>query len=134
MIGHLVAMLVSAVAFFGAILLYGAFSPRRLKGWKFWLCFAVYCALMEGAGPLANGLYSACGILGGGVGRQTLYNVTRYLLLYVLLFRERSMVYLSTTVIFYTLTARIIEKITVRSRNEIEIRFIGGYKKTMQLI
>ena len=74
MIGHLVAMLVSAVAFFGAILLYGAFSPRRLKGWKFWLCFAVYCALMEGAGPLANGLYSACGILGGGVGRQTLYN------------------------------------------------------------
>ena len=32
------------------------------------------------------------------------------------------------------LTARIIEKITVRSRNEIEIRFIGGYKKTMQLI
>ena len=27
------------------------------------------------------------------------------------------------------LTARIIEKITVRSRNEIEIRFIGGYKK-----
>lgn len=33
-----------------------------------------------------------------------------------------------------TLTARIIEKITVRSRNEIEIRFIGGYKKTMQLI
>ena len=102
MIGHLVAMLVSAVAFFGAILLYGAFSPRRLKGWKFWLCFAVYCALMEGAGPLANGLYSACGILGVGVGRQTLYNVTRYLLLYVLLFRERSMVYLSTTVIFYS--------------------------------
>ena len=40
MIGHLVAMLVSAVAFFGAILLYGAFSPRRLEGWKFWLCFA----------------------------------------------------------------------------------------------
>ena len=31
------------------------------------------------------------------------------------------------------LIARIIEKITVRSRNEIEIRFIGGYKKTMQL-
>ena len=31
------------------------------------------------------------------------------------------------------LTARTIEKITVRSRNEIEIRFIGGYKKTMQL-
>lgn len=31
------------------------------------------------------------------------------------------------------LTARIIEKITVRSRNEIEIRFIGGYKKTIQL-
>ena len=31
------------------------------------------------------------------------------------------------------LTARIIERITVRSRNEIEIRFIGGYKKTMQL-
>ena len=27
------------------------------------------------------------------------------------------------------LTARIIEKITVRARNEIEIRFIGGYKK-----
>ena len=107
MIGHLVAMLVSAVAFFGAILLYGAFSPRRLKGWKFWLCFAVYCTLMEGAGPLANGLYSACGILGGGVGRQTLYNVTRYLLLYVLLFRERPMVYLSTTVIFYSWTCCI---------------------------
>ena len=33
-----------------------------------------------------------------------------------------------------TLTARIIEKIKVRSRNEIEIRFIGGYRKTMQLI
>lgn len=32
-----------------------------------------------------------------------------------------------------TLTARIIEKITVRARNEIEIRFIGGYKKTMRL-
>lgn len=31
------------------------------------------------------------------------------------------------------LTAGTIEKITVRSRNEIEIRFIGGYKKTMQL-
>lgn len=31
------------------------------------------------------------------------------------------------------LTARIIEKITVRSRNEIEIRLIGGYKKTMPL-
>ena len=31
------------------------------------------------------------------------------------------------------LTARIIEKITVRSRSEIEIWFIGGYKKTMQL-
>ena len=31
------------------------------------------------------------------------------------------------------LTARIVEKITVRSRNEIEIRFIGGYKKTMRL-
>ena len=96
MIGHLVAMLVSAVAFFGAILLYGAFSPRRLKGWKFWLCFAVYCTLMEGAGPLANGLYSACGILGGGVGRQTLYNVTRYLLLYVLLFSIHGFAVLKT--------------------------------------
>ena len=31
------------------------------------------------------------------------------------------------------LTARVIEKITVRFRNEIEIRFIGGYKKTMRL-
>lgn len=31
------------------------------------------------------------------------------------------------------LTTRIIEKITVRSRNEIEIRLIGGYKKTMPL-
>ena len=31
------------------------------------------------------------------------------------------------------LTAKIIEKITVRARNEIEIRFIGGYKKTMRL-
>ena len=32
------------------------------------------------------------------------------------------------------LTARIIEKITVRSCNEIEIRFIGGYEKTMLLL
>lgn len=31
------------------------------------------------------------------------------------------------------LTARIVEKITVRSRNEIEIRFIGVCQKTMQL-
>ena len=31
------------------------------------------------------------------------------------------------------LTARIVEKITVESRKKIEIRFIGGYKKTMQL-
>ena len=31
------------------------------------------------------------------------------------------------------LTARIIEKITVRARNEIEIRFIGGYEKAMPL-
>ena len=32
------------------------------------------------------------------------------------------------------LTARIIEKITVRSRNEILIRFIGRYEKVMMLI
>ena len=32
------------------------------------------------------------------------------------------------------LTARIIERITVRSRNEILIRFIGGYEKVMMLI
>ena len=32
MIEHLAAMLVSATAFFGAILLYGAFSPRPI-GW-----------------------------------------------------------------------------------------------------
>ena len=31
------------------------------------------------------------------------------------------------------LTARVIEKITVRSRNEIEIRLIGGYEKAMPL-
>ena len=31
------------------------------------------------------------------------------------------------------LTARIIERITVRSRNEIEIRFTGDYKKTVTL-
>ena len=31
------------------------------------------------------------------------------------------------------LTARIIEKITVRSRNEIEILFTGDYKKTVTL-
>ena len=31
------------------------------------------------------------------------------------------------------LTARIIEKITVRSRNEILIRFIGGYEKVVPL-
>ena len=102
MIGHLVAMLVSAVAFFGAILLYGAFSPRRLKGWKFWLCFAVYCTLMEGAGPLANGLYSVCGVIGNNVGQQILYNTTIYCLLYVVLYKERPMGYLSTTVIFYS--------------------------------
>ena len=68
MIEHLAAMLVSAIAFLGAILLYGAFSPRRLGGWKFWICFAAYCVLMEGAGPLANGLYSVYGIIGSGVG------------------------------------------------------------------
>lgn len=67
MIEHLAAMLVSAIAFLGAILLYGAFSPRRLGGWKFWICFAAYCVLMEGAGPLANGLYSVYGIIGSGV-------------------------------------------------------------------
>ena len=32
------------------------------------------------------------------------------------------------------LIARIIEKITVRSRNEIEIRFIGGYEKVIPLV
>ena len=85
MIEHLAAMLVSAIAFFGAILLYGAFSPRRLGGWKFWICFAAYCVLMEGAGPLANGLYSVYGIIGSGVGRQMLYNTTIYCLLYVVL-------------------------------------------------
>lgn len=31
------------------------------------------------------------------------------------------------------LTARIIEKITVRSRNEILIRFVGEYEKVMPL-
>ena len=31
------------------------------------------------------------------------------------------------------LTARIIERITVRYRNEILIRFIGGYEKVMPL-
>ena len=31
------------------------------------------------------------------------------------------------------LTARIIERITVRSRNKILIRFIGGYEKVMPL-
>lgn len=102
MIGHLVAMLVSAVAFFGAILLYGAFSPRRFSGWEFWLCFAAYCVLLEGNSFLANELFSVCGAVGNGVGRQTLYNVIRYALLYALLFRERPMVYLSVTVIFYS--------------------------------
>ena len=81
MIEHLAAMLVSATAFFGAILLYGAFSPRRLGGWKFWICFAAYCVLMEGAGPLANGLYSVCGVIGNNVGQQILYNTTIYCLL-----------------------------------------------------
>ena len=102
MIGHLVAMLVSAVAFFGAILLYGAFSPRRFSGWEFWLCFAAYCVLLEGNSFLANELFSVCGAVGNGVGRQTLYNVIRYALLYAILFRERPMVYLSVTVIFYS--------------------------------
>lgn len=99
MIEHLAAMLVSAIAFLGAILLYGAFSPRRLGGWKFWICFAAYCVLMEGAGPLANGLYSVYGIIGSGVGRQMLYNTTIYCLLYVVLYKERPMVYLSITVV-----------------------------------
>ena len=107
MIEHLAAMLVSAIAFLGAILLYGAFSPRRLGGWKFWICFAAYCVLMEGAGPLANGLYSVYGILGGGVGRQMLYNTTIYCLLYVVLYKERPMVYLSITVVFYSWTCCI---------------------------
>ena len=102
MIGHLVAMLVSAVAFLGAILLYGAFSPRRFSGWEFWLCYAAYCVLLEGNSFLANELFSVCGAVGNGVGRQTLYNVIRYALLYALLFRERPMVYLSVTVIFYS--------------------------------
>ena len=39
MIEHLAVAIVSAIAFLGAILLYGAFSPRRLEGWKF--CFAL---------------------------------------------------------------------------------------------
>ena len=50
MIEHLAVAIVSAIAFLGAILLYGAVSPRRLEGWKFWLCFAAYCVLMEGNG------------------------------------------------------------------------------------
>ena len=107
MIEHLAAMLVSAIAFLGAILLYGAFSPRRLGGWKFWICFAAYCVLMEGAGPLANGLYSVYGIIGSGVGRQMLYNTTIYCLLYVVLYKERPMVYLSITVVFYSWTCCI---------------------------
>lgn len=74
MIEHLAVAIVSAIAFLGAILLYGAFSPRRLEGWKFWLCFAAYCVLMEGNGFLANELFSVCGAVGDGVGRQTLYN------------------------------------------------------------
>ena len=61
MIEHLAAMLVSAIAFLGAILLYGAFSPRRLEGWKFWLCFAAYCVLMEGNGFLANEFFPFVG-------------------------------------------------------------------------
>lgn len=107
MIEHLAAMLVSAIAFLGAILLYGAFSPRRLGGWKFWICFAAYCVLMEGAGPLANGLYSVYGIIGSGVGRQMLYNTTIYCLLYVVLYKERPVVYLSITVVFYSWTCCI---------------------------
>ena len=102
MIEHLAVAIVSAIAFLGAILLYGAFSPRRLEGWKFWLCFAAYCVLMEGNGFLANELFSVCGAVGDGVGRQTLYNVIRYALLYALLFRERPVIYLSVTVIFYS--------------------------------
>ena len=102
MIEHLAVAIVSAIAFLGAILLYGAFSPRRLEGWKFWLCFAAYCVLMEGNGFLANEFFSVCGAVGDGVGRQTLYNVIRYALLYALLFRERPVIYLSVTVIFYS--------------------------------
>lgn len=102
MIEHLAVAIVSAIAFLGAILLYGAFSPRRLEGWKFWLCFAAHCVLMEGNGFLANELFSVCGAVGDGVGRQTLYNVIRYALLYALLFRERPVIYLSVTVIFYS--------------------------------
>ena len=90
MIEHLAVAIVSAIAFLGAILLYGAFSPRRLEGWKFWLCFAAYCVLMEGNGFLANELFSVCGAVGDGVGRQTLYNVIRYALLYALLFSGKA--------------------------------------------
>lgn len=101
MIGHLVAMLVSAVAFLARFFVRCVFSAS-VEGVE---VLALLCCVLcpDGRGrTVGNGLYSACGILGGGVGRQTLYNVTRYLLLYVLLFRERSMVYLSTTVIFYS--------------------------------
>ena len=115
MIEHLAAMLVSATAFFGAILLYGAFSPRRLGGWKFWICFAAYCVLMEGAGPLANGLYSVCGVIGNNVGQQILYNTTIYCLLYVVLYKERPMVYLSITVVFYSWIC-CIENLVVGAR------------------
>ena len=112
MIEHLAVAIVSAIAFLGAILLYGAFSPRRFEGWKFWLCFAAYCVLMEGNGFLANELFSVCGAVGDGVGRQTLYNVIRYALLYALLFRERPVIYLSVTVIFYS-RACCIENLVV---------------------
>lgn len=60
-----------------------------------------------GAGPLANGLYSVYGIIGSGVGRQMLYNTTIYCLLYVVLYKERPMVYLSITVVFYSWTCCI---------------------------
>lgn len=93
MIEHLAAMLVSAIAFLGAILLYGAFSPRRLGGWKFWICFAAYCVLMEGAGPLANGLFAVYGIIGNNVGQQILYNTTIYCLFYVISYKEKPMIF-----------------------------------------
>ena len=57
---------------------------------------------MEGAGPLANGLYSVCGVIGNNVGQQILHNTTIYCLLYVVLYKERPMVYLSITVVFYS--------------------------------
>ena len=134
MIEHLAAMLVSAIAFLGAILLYGAFSPRRLGGWKFWICFAAYCVLMEGAGPLANGLFAVYGIIGNNVGQQILYNTTIYCLFYVISYKEKPMMYLSVTVIPPAFVRKPAEFFPVSSERLSRLHSQGAGKRSADFL